>query len=106
LHGNKAVEESIKKAEKRSKTVIVGDMEPLLSALPTVTLPQANKRDKNQEHTGKRSKLSKTSRHKLQIAEIEHFQQVLNHPAYQSNPVSAISEHLKLAIQRETDSKT
>lgn len=40
------------------------------------------------------------------MAEIEHFQKVLNHPAYQSNPVSAISEHLKLAIQKETEEKT
>ena len=39
LHAGRLVEESSKKAKERAKTVVVGDMEPLLSALPTINIP-------------------------------------------------------------------
>ena len=40
LNAARRVEESSKKAKERSKTVVVGDMEPLLSALPTIDVPE------------------------------------------------------------------
>ena len=40
LNAARCVKESNKKAKKRSKTVVVGDMEPLLSALPTINIPE------------------------------------------------------------------
>lgn len=40
LNAARHVEESSKKANKRSKTVVVGDMEPLLSALPTINVSE------------------------------------------------------------------
>ncbi|XP_031558201.1 ribosome biogenesis protein slx9-like [Actinia tenebrosa] len=107
LHGTRAVEESIKRAEKRAQTVIVGDMEPLLSALPTIALPKTSKENSNtNQENSKKNKLSRATRQKQQNADIEHFKQVLKHPSYQSNPISAISEHLKIAVQREADPKT
>lgn len=39
LHTGRLVEENNKKAKKRAKTAVVGDMEPLLSALPTINIP-------------------------------------------------------------------
>lgn len=39
LHAGRLVEESSKKAKERARTVVVGDMEPLLSALPTINIP-------------------------------------------------------------------
>ena len=39
LDTGRLVEENSKKAKKRAKTVVVGDMEPLLSALPTINIP-------------------------------------------------------------------
>lgn len=39
LHAGRLVEEKSKKAKERAKTVVVGDMEPLLSALPTINIP-------------------------------------------------------------------
>jgi len=40
LNAARRVKESSKKANERSKTVVVGDMEPLLSALPTIDIPE------------------------------------------------------------------
>jgi len=39
-------------------------------------------------------------------SEIAHFQQVLQHPAFQANPLAAISEHIKNAIQKEHENQT
>lgn len=39
-------------------------------------------------------------------SEIAHFQQVLKHPAYKANPLGAISEHIKNALQKELENKT
>lgn len=39
LHAGRLVEERSKKAKQRAKTAVVGDMEPLLSALPTINIP-------------------------------------------------------------------
>ena len=43
LHAGRLVEEDSKKAKKRAQTVVVGDMEPLLSALPTINVPDLSK---------------------------------------------------------------
>ena len=40
LHAGRRVEEDSKKAKQRAQTVVVGDMEPLLSALPTINIPE------------------------------------------------------------------
>ena len=42
----------------------------------------------------------------FRASEIAHFQQVLQHPAYKANPLAAISEHIKNAVQREQESQT
>ena len=39
-------------------------------------------------------------------SEIAHFQQVLKHPAYKANPLGAISEHIKNALQKELEKET
>ena len=53
LNASKLAKEESKKAEARAKTVIVGDMEPLLSALPTVTLPTRTVTNNRNSHTKK-----------------------------------------------------
>ena len=40
LHAGRLVEEDSKKAKQRAQTVVVGDMKPLLSALPTIIVPE------------------------------------------------------------------
>ncbi|KAL9959241.1 hypothetical protein ACROYT_G036338 [Oculina patagonica] len=114
LHAGRLVEEKSKKAKERAKTVVVGDMEPLLSALPTINIPELSTRssktadnsDGNEKPTRKKSKMSKKARQALQASEIAHFQQVLKHPAFKANPLAAISEHIKNAVQKEHENGT
>ena len=71
----------------------------------------SNKREKrqNQGHLNDNSKgntfvtLSSVFHRAREVA---HFQKVLQHPAYQANPLAAISEHIKTAIQRENENQT
>ncbi|XP_078344559.1 uncharacterized protein LOC144630141 [Oculina patagonica] len=89
-------------------------MEPLLSALPTINIPELSTRssktadnsDGNEKPTRKKSKMSKKARQALQASEIAHFQQVLKHPAFKANPLAAISEHIKNAVQKEHENGT
>ena len=39
-------------------------------------------------------------------SEIAHFQEVVKHPAFKADPLAAISEHIKNAIQREQENQT
>lgn len=50
--------------------------------------------------------MSKKSRQALHASEIAHFQQVVKHPAFKANPLAAICEHIKNAIQREHENQT
>ncbi|XP_015750444.1 PREDICTED: ribosome biogenesis protein slx9-like [Acropora digitifera] len=112
LHAGRKLDEEQKKAKKRAQTPIVGDLEPLLSALSTIKIPEINRDQKkanNSAETGKRpkgNKMSRKARQALQAREVAHFQKVLQHPAYQANPLAAISEHIKTAIQRENGNQT
>ena len=67
------------------------------------------KKKQKQDHLKDNSKGSKfvtLSPVFLRAREIAHFHKVLQHPAYQANPLAAISEHIKNAIQRENENQT
>ncbi|XP_032239854.1 ribosome biogenesis protein slx9 [Nematostella vectensis] len=112
LHAGKLVEESIKKAEKRAQTAIVGDIEPLLSSLPVIRLAAAtnqegqNSKSQRSNCNEKTMKRRKKSRLKSQLADIKQFQQVVKHPAYQANPIDTITEHIHNIIARENELNT
>jgi len=46
LHAGRKVDEEQKKAKKRAQTPVVGDLEPLLSALSTIKIPEINRDQK------------------------------------------------------------
>ena len=50
LHAGQLSEEDSKKAKQRAQTVVVGDMEPLLSALPTINTPELGRGTKSYDN--------------------------------------------------------
>ncbi|XP_071822250.1 ribosome biogenesis protein SLX9 homolog [Apostichopus japonicus] len=97
---------------KRLKTPVVGDLEPMMSALPELSeiiqmSREAGKRaDKRRQALGSQSKkntLKAKQRQKLLNEERERFQQVLQHTAFKTNPFATINRHLSLKIQQEND---
>lgn len=109
LHASKIVEENDKKAKERQKTVITGDLNPLTLALQDIDsfsfLCQIdkNKRKNNKKKTKKPSNSSEKRRQKAQLSDMERFQQVLDHPAFQSNPLATIDEHVRNVIKTEAN---
>lgn len=81
-------------AEKRAKTVVVGDMMPLADALEEVdaltSKPRPNKAKPSSQQIGTRK-----HRQKELQSESSRFHQVLRHPAFKKDAFGALSEHLK-----------
>lgn len=99
-----------KERMKRAKTPVVGDLEPMMSALPELSeiirmSEEAGKRaDKRRQELGSQSKkntLKRKQRQKLLDTEKGRFHQVLRHTAFKANPFVTINKHLALKIQQE-----
>ncbi|PIK36202.1 hypothetical protein BSL78_26963 [Apostichopus japonicus] len=105
-------QEEKKRQDERLKTPVVGDLEPMMSALPELSeiiqmSREAGKRaDKRRQALGSQTKkntLKAKQRQKLLNEERERFQQVLQHTAFKTNPFATINRHLSLKIQQEND---
>eukprot|EP00731_Ephydatia_muelleri_P026196 Em0018g296a len=74
-------------SEKRKQTPVVGDMHALITTLPDV-----------QESVASEPKSTKRTQHTTLLSELDHFQKVLTHPSYQSDPLGAIAQHIHNAV--------
>ncbi|KAL5467446.1 hypothetical protein EMCRGX_G031670 [Ephydatia muelleri] len=74
-------------SEKRKQTPVVGDMHALIATLPDV-----------QESVASEPKSTKRTQHTTLLSELDHFQKVLTHPSYQSDPLGAIAQHIHNAV--------
>jgi hypothetical protein len=84
-----------KETEKRKKTVIVGDLQPLLSALKDIELITTNNQ-KRQKKGQQLPSLKSTPKQSSSIyVEREKFKQVLTNPFYKVDPQGTILEIVK-----------
>jgi len=104
-----------KDRKRREKTAVVGDMRALSDSLPTIDLllrstsgsASSNSRSSTRKEAPQRKVrgIEKESfRKKQTMEEIAMFQAVLQHPAYQANPLDTIVEHLTNKMLRENSS--
>uniref|UniRef100_A0A8C6ZMU0 Family with sequence similarity 207 member A n=1 Tax=Nothoprocta perdicaria TaxID=30464 RepID=A0A8C6ZMU0_NOTPE len=87
------------KAEaKRKATPVVGDMQPLMEALPELFDLTTGARDKKppKRYAQKRRLLEE---------EMARFHEVITNPTYKANPLLAISEHLSKRLRQEEEGK-
>jgi len=100
------------KRKRKAQTVVVGDMDVLLDALPEVAIKTDNG---NREEAVKQESVmslpkkklkSEKARKKAAIADISLFQKVLAHPKYQEDPVHAISDHVKYLMERDNPTQS
>ncbi|XP_014673807.1 PREDICTED: protein FAM207A-like [Priapulus caudatus] len=98
--------EKQKTARRRANLPIVGDLKPLEDALPTLDLllkeSGRGKMERNEEPIKVKWTRSVKQKQKQMMEDMKTFQQVLNHPEYQKNPLGVISLHLKNKIQEQT----
>ncbi|XP_006266047.2 ribosome biogenesis protein SLX9 homolog [Alligator mississippiensis] len=98
------------KAEaKRKATPVVGDMQPLMEALPELSeLTKGRKQPK--AHTKAKaeptnfSQMKPVQKHRLLEEEMARFHEVITNPLYKANPLLAISEHLSKRMKQEEES--
>ncbi|XP_010244257.1 PREDICTED: uncharacterized protein LOC104588134 isoform X2 [Nelumbo nucifera] len=100
LHAKKTISKK-KKLRNRQKKLKAYDLSSLAEFLPELKAPRQPAPETN-------FKLNSKSRRKLVEKEGEQLRKVLNHPAFQTDPLSAIHQHLQSTqpVQIESPVKT
>ncbi|XP_025905724.1 protein FAM207A [Nothoprocta perdicaria] len=102
------------KAEaKRKATPVVGDMQPLMEALPELFDLTTGARDKKPPKSHLTAKAEPTDfclmkqaqKRRLLEEEMARFHEVITNPTYKANPLLAISEHLSKRLRQEEEGK-
>lgn len=93
-----------KARNKRRKTAIIGDTNPLRDALPSLEslLKSSTEINQKQRPVPKQKAIQKaTKRKKTLIKEVELFKKILADKNFKNNPMAAISEHVKAVVENE-----
>ncbi|XP_076310739.1 ribosome biogenesis protein SLX9 homolog isoform X2 [Tachypleus tridentatus] len=100
----KAAKQKENETKKRKQTPVVGDMKPLEEALPTLELLMKD----NQKTDGSSENLDKPigmrtlkAQQKAMLQDIETFQFVLKHPAFQEDPTGTVIAHIHKTLEQE-----
>ncbi|XP_074950315.1 ribosome biogenesis protein SLX9 homolog isoform X2 [Phalacrocorax aristotelis] len=102
------------KAEaKRKTTPVVGDMHPLMEALPELSDLTAGGRGRKPPKSHVKAKaepadfclMKQAQKHRLLEEEVARFHEVITSPRYRANPLMAISEHLSKSLREEEEGK-
>ncbi|KAM6268479.1 ribosome biogenesis protein SLX9 homolog [Porphyrio hochstetteri] len=100
------------KAEaKRKATPVVGDMQPLMEALPELSNLTTGGRGRKPPQSHGKGKaepadfclMKQAQKHRLLEEEVARFHEVITNPRYRANPLMAISEHLSRRLRQEEE---
>ncbi|XP_064016471.1 ribosome biogenesis protein SLX9 homolog [Pogoniulus pusillus] len=100
------------KAEaKRKATPVVGDMQPLMEALPELSGLTTGGRSRKLPKSQVKAKaepadfclMKQAQKHRLLEEEVARFHEVITNPTYRANPLMAISEHLSKRLRQEEE---
>ncbi|XP_043361765.1 protein FAM207A isoform X4 [Dermochelys coriacea] len=110
IEGVKLARQKQKAEAKRKATPVVGDMQPLMEALPELSeLTTTSKARKQPKISHVRVKAEPTDFNQMKPAqkrrllqeEVARFHEVIASPVYKANPLAAISEHLCKRLKQE-----
>ncbi|XP_050772537.1 ribosome biogenesis protein SLX9 homolog isoform X2 [Gopherus flavomarginatus] len=109
IEGLKLARQKQKAEAKRKATPVVGDMQPLLEALPELSELTTASKARKQPKSHRRAKAEPTDfnqmkpaqKRKLLEEEVARFHEVIANPVYKANPLAAISEHLCKRLKEE-----
>ncbi|XP_010220229.1 PREDICTED: protein FAM207A [Tinamus guttatus] len=111
IEGVKLAKQKQKAEVKRKATPVVGDMQPLMEALPELFDLTTGGRDKKTPKRYVTTKAEPTDfcvmkqaqKHRLLQEEMARFHEVITNPKYKANPLMAISEHLSKRLRQEEE---
>ncbi|XP_013787995.1 protein FAM207A-like [Limulus polyphemus] len=99
----KAAKKKEIETKKRKETPLVGDMKPLEEALPNLELLiKDNRKTRSQKLDKPQGKKTLKAQQKAMLQDIETFQYVLKHPAFQEDPIGTVTAHICKKLEQET----
>ncbi|XP_043361762.1 protein FAM207A isoform X1 [Dermochelys coriacea] len=109
IEGVKLARQKQKAEAKRKATPVVGDMQPLMEALPELSELTTTSKARKQPKIHVRVKAEPTDFNQMKPAqkrrllqeEVARFHEVIASPVYKANPLAAISEHLCKRLKQE-----
>nr|XP_042717748.1 protein FAM207A isoform X2 [Chrysemys picta bellii] len=109
IEGVKLARQKQKAEAKRKATPVVGDMQPLMEALPELSELTTTSKARKQPKIHVRAKAEPTDFNQMKPAqkrrllqeEVARFHEVIANPVYKANPLAAISEHLCKRLKQE-----
>ncbi|XP_067405920.1 ribosome biogenesis protein SLX9 homolog isoform X2 [Emydura macquarii macquarii] len=109
IEGVKLARQKQKAEAKRRATPVVGDMQPLMEALPELSELTMTSKARKQPRTHMKAKAEPTDFNQMKPAqkrrllqeEVARFHEVITNPLYKANPLTAISEHLSKRLKQE-----
>uniref|UniRef100_A0A8C0J0U4 SLX9 ribosome biosis factor n=1 Tax=Chelonoidis abingdonii TaxID=106734 RepID=A0A8C0J0U4_CHEAB len=107
IEGVKLARQKQKAEAKRKATPVVGDMQPLMEALPELSELTTTSKARKQPKSHGRAKAEPTDFNQMKPAqkrkqeEVARFHEVIANPVYKANPLAAISEHLCKRLKEE-----
>ncbi|XP_064289835.1 ribosome biogenesis protein SLX9 homolog isoform X2 [Passer domesticus] len=104
----KMAKQKLKAEAKRKATPVVGDMQPLMEALPELSCLTAGARGRKPLKSQIKAKaepadfclMKQAQKHQVLEEEVARFQEVISDPQYRANPLLAISKHLSERLRR------
>ncbi|XP_075687311.1 ribosome biogenesis protein SLX9 homolog [Rhinoderma darwinii] len=111
----KLAQQAKKEQAKRKATPVVGDLQPLVDALPELSeltsarKPKAPRKQPKEAVKKKKpeptdySKMRPVQKRKMMEEEISRVQELVKNPSYKANPLSAVTEHLMKRMKAEQE---
>ncbi|XP_037768378.1 protein FAM207A isoform X6 [Chelonia mydas] len=109
IEGVKLARQKQKAEAKRKATPVVGDLQPLMEALPELSELTTTSKARKQPKIHVRAKAEPTDFNQMKPAqkrrllqeEVARFHEVIANPVYKANPLATISEHLCKRLKQE-----
>ncbi|MEE6491037.1 hypothetical protein FKM82_016078 [Ascaphus truei] len=110
----KLAQQTQKAQAKRKATPVVGDMRPLVDALPelseliSVRKPRAPRKQpkanvKKKPEPSDYSKMRPAQKRRIIEEEVSRVQELIKNPSYKANPLAAVGEHLLKRMRQEKE---
>ncbi|XP_009889704.1 PREDICTED: protein FAM207A [Charadrius vociferus] len=109
----KLAKQKQKTEAKRKATPVVGDMQPLMEALPELSDLTTSGRGRKPPKSHVKAKaepadfclMKQAQKCQLLEEEVARFHEVITNPRYRANPLMTISEHLSKRLRQQEESK-
>uniref|UniRef100_G1KJ73 Uncharacterized protein n=1 Tax=Anolis carolinensis TaxID=28377 RepID=G1KJ73_ANOCA len=110
IEGIKVAKQQQKAEAKRKATPVIGDLHPLMDALPELSdlmtlrkFPKHHKIQVKKRVPTNFNQMNSAQKSKALVEEIAQFHKTISDPLFKANPLAVISEHLSKRLMQERE---